>query len=43
MVGGIGFLLNGNMLLAVWKELMIVRLGLDAYDDALLERLLRGL
>ena len=37
MFGGIGFLLNGNMLVGVWKESLIVRLDPDEYDDALLE------
>jgi TfoX/Sxy family transcriptional regulator of competence genes len=37
MFGGVGFLLNGNMLVGVWKNSMIVRLGPYAYDDALLE------
>src|ERR1700704_7133599 len=37
MFGGIGFLLNGNMLVGVWKNSMIVRVGPDGYDDALLE------
>src|SRR6266480_5614927 len=37
MFGGIGFLLNGNMLVGVWKTSMIVRVGPDGYDDALLE------
>ena len=37
MFGGIGFLLNGNMLVGVWKDSLIVRLGPDNYDDALLE------
>jgi len=35
MFGGLGFLLNGNMCLGVWKEYLIVRVGPDAYDDAL--------
>jgi hypothetical protein len=30
MFGGIGFLLNGNMLVGVWKESLIVRLGPEA-------------
>jgi TfoX/Sxy family transcriptional regulator of competence genes len=34
MFGGIGFLLNGNMLVAVWKDQLIVRLGPDEGDDA---------
>ena len=37
MFGGIGFLLNGNMLVGVWKNSLIVRVGPDVYDDALLE------
>jgi TfoX N-terminal domain len=35
--GGIGFLLNGNMLVGVWKESLIVRLGPEDGDEALLE------
>src|SRR6516162_2378763 len=37
MFGGIGFLLNGNMLVGVWKDSLIVRLDPDDYDDALKE------
>ena len=37
MFGGVGFLLNGNMLVGVWKDTLIVRLGADNYEDALLE------
>lgn len=37
MFGGIGFLLNGNMLVGVWKESLIVRLVPEGYDDARLE------
>src|SRR6516164_1331259 len=37
MFGGIGFLLNGNMCVGVWKESLIVRLDPDDYDDALKE------
>jgi TfoX/Sxy family transcriptional regulator of competence genes len=37
MFGGVGFLLHGNMLVGVWKESLIVRLGPDCYEDALLE------
>src|SRR5216683_466388 len=37
MFGGIGFLLNGNMLVGVWKESLIVRLGPEEGDEALLE------
>ncbi len=37
MFGGVGFLLNGNMLVGVWKNSLIVRLGPDNYEDALME------
>jgi TfoX/Sxy family transcriptional regulator of competence genes len=37
MFGGVGFLLNGNMLVGVWKYSLIARLGPDASDDALRE------
>jgi TfoX/Sxy family transcriptional regulator of competence genes len=37
MFGGLGFLLNGNILVGVWKDALIVRLDPDKYDDALLE------
>jgi TfoX/Sxy family transcriptional regulator of competence genes len=37
MFGGVGFLLNGNLLVGVWKDSLIVRVGPDNYDDALLE------
>ena len=37
MFGGIGFLLNGNMLVGVWKDSLIVRLGPDEGEVALLE------
>jgi TfoX/Sxy family transcriptional regulator of competence genes len=35
MFGGVGFLLNGNICVGVWKEFLILRLGLDAYEEAL--------
>ena len=35
MFGGIGFLLNGNMACGVNKDDLIVRVGPDAYEDAL--------
>ena len=34
MFGGVGWLLNGNMCVGVWKTLLIARLG-DEYSDAL--------
>jgi hypothetical protein len=37
MFGGLGFLLNGNMLVGVWKNSMIVRLGPNEGEAALLE------
>jgi TfoX/Sxy family transcriptional regulator of competence genes len=37
MFGGIGFLLDGNMLVGVWKDSLIARVGPDAYEDSLLE------
>jgi TfoX/Sxy family transcriptional regulator of competence genes len=35
MFGGVGFLLHGNMCVGVWKENLIVRVGPEAYDEAL--------
>jgi TfoX/Sxy family transcriptional regulator of competence genes len=37
MFGGIGFLLTGNMLVGVWKDSLIVRLGDDQGKEALKE------
>ena len=37
MFGGIGFLLNSNMLVGVWKDSLIVRLGPEQGEEALLE------
>jgi TfoX/Sxy family transcriptional regulator of competence genes len=37
MFGGIGFLLDGNMLVGVWKNSLIVRLGPENGTEALLE------
>ena len=37
MFGGVGFLLNGNMLVGVWKESLIVRLGDEQGEEALKE------
>jgi TfoX/Sxy family transcriptional regulator of competence genes len=37
MFGGVGFLLNGNMLVGVWKDSLIVRLGPEEGDLALRE------
>jgi TfoX/Sxy family transcriptional regulator of competence genes len=37
MFGGIGFLLNGNLLVGVWKDSLIVRLGPGEGEEALKE------
>ncbi len=37
MFGGIGFLLNGNMCVGVWKEFLILRIGPSKYEEALAE------
>ena len=37
MLGGVGFLLNGNMLVGVGKDSLIVRLGKEQGEEALLE------
>jgi TfoX/Sxy family transcriptional regulator of competence genes len=37
MVGGVGFLLNGNMLVGVWKDSLCVRLGPEQAEKALRE------
>jgi hypothetical protein len=37
MFGGIGFLLNGNLLVGVWKESLIVRLDPEVGGEALKE------
>lgn len=35
MFGGVGFLLNGNMLVGIWQQSLIVRLGPDQATEAL--------
>jgi TfoX/Sxy family transcriptional regulator of competence genes len=37
MFGGLGFLLNGNLLVGVWKDALSVRLGEEDGEDALRE------
>jgi hypothetical protein len=37
MFGGIGFLLNGNLLVGVWKNALCVRLGSAQAEEALRE------
>ena len=38
MFGAVGFLLHGNMCVGVWKEFLIVRVGPEAYAEALNQR-----
>ena len=35
LFGGIGFLLDGNMCVGVWKEFLILRLGTEEAESAL--------
>ncbi|MGN6546005.1 MAG: TfoX/Sxy family protein [Aureliella sp.] len=35
MFGGVAFLLGGHMLVGVWKDSLVVRIGTAAYADAL--------
>ena len=35
--GGLCFMMNGHMLVGVWNDSMIVRLGVEQEEDALLE------
>src|SRR3954454_768733 len=37
MFGGVGFLLHGNLLVGVWKESLVVRLGKAEGEEALKE------
>ena len=37
MFGGVGFLLRGNLLVGIWKDSLIVRLGRDRASEALRE------
>ena len=37
MFGGIGFLLNGNMCVGVWKQSLIVRLDPEQAEEAMKE------
>ena len=37
MFGGVGFLLHGNLLVGVWKDSLILRLGPDEGEEALKE------
>jgi TfoX/Sxy family transcriptional regulator of competence genes len=35
MFGGLGFLLHEHMCVGLWREFLILRIGPDAYEDAL--------
>ncbi len=37
MFGGVGYLLNGNMCVGIWKDKLIARVGSEAYEKALEE------
>ncbi len=37
MFGGVCFLLNGNILLGLWKDLLIACVSKDSYEAALLK------
>src|ERR1700758_252577 len=41
--GGLCFMLHGHMLVGAWKDSMIVRLGVEQEEDALLEPHVRRL
>lgn len=42
MFGGIGFLLHGHMLVGVWKDALIARVGPGEGEEALREPHVRG-
>lgn len=35
MFGGIGYMLNGNMCVGIWREYLILRLGLEGAEEVL--------
>lgn len=37
MFGGIGWMLNGNMCVGVYKEWLVIRVGIDAAENILIE------
>lgn len=37
MFGGVGFMLNGNMCVGIWKDSLIARIGPQQYASALAE------
>ena len=42
MFGGIGFLLNGDILVGVWKDSLLVRLGPEGGDEVFSNRTSRS-
>ena len=38
MFGGVGFLLHGNMMVGVWQNSLIARIGIEQYKSALDEQ-----
>ncbi len=41
MFGGVGFLLRGNMCVAIWQNLLVARVGLAAYASSLSQPFVR--
>lgn len=41
MFGGLAFLLHGNMIVGISRQVLIARIGADAYEDALQEEHVR--
>lgn len=33
MFGGMGYLLNGNMCVGIWKDSLVIRVGVDSASD----------
>jgi hypothetical protein len=32
MFGGYGFLVNGNMCVGIWNDMLVIRIGIDGWD-----------
>ena len=41
MFGGVGFPLNGNMCVGIWKNSLVARIDPECYNDALKEQHVR--
>lgn len=37
MFGGVGFLMDGNLCVGIWKDSLVARIGPEAYETALRE------